>query len=234
MSGPRRVLVSGASRGLGLALAEHFLTLGDRVAGCARSAAGVSHERYLHFELDVTDEAAVVRMFQDLRARWAGLDVLVNNAGAASMNPVALTPLDSARRLLDANVLGTFLLTRQAIRLLRGSPCARIVNLTSVAVPLRLEGEAVYAAAKSAVETFTRITARELAPLGITCNAVGPSPVRTRLTERVPEDVMNRLLARQAIPRWAEPADVVNLVDFFLRPESGMVTGQVVYLGGVG
>ena len=107
------------------------------------------------------------------------------------------------------------------------------MNVSTVAVPLSLEGEAVYAASKSAVETFTRVTARELGQWGITCNAVSPSPVRTDLTRNVSEQTMSKLIARQAVPRWAEPADVVNVVDFFLRPDSGLVTGQVVYLGGV-
>jgi len=103
-----------------------------------------------------------------------------------------------------------------------------------VAVPLRLEGEAIYAASKSAVEMFTRIVAREAGALGITCNAVGPCPIKTRLTDNVPSEKIQRLIDRQAIRRWAEFEDVANLVDFFLRPESAMITGQVVYLGGAG
>jgi 3-oxoacyl-[acyl-carrier protein] reductase len=159
---------------------------------------------------------------------------LINNAGVASMNPVMLTPFESAREIMSTNFLGTFAFTRRALRLLRSSPAGRIVNLTTVAVPLRLDGEALYAASKSAVETFTRIVAREAAAFGVTCNAVGPCPIRTDLTRNVPAEKLEQLIARQAIHRWAEPSDVANVIDFFLRPESAMVTGQVVYLGGVG
>jgi 3-oxoacyl-[acyl-carrier protein] reductase len=119
------------------------------------------------------------------------------------------------------------------VRLLRQSAHPRIVNMTTVAVPLRLDGEAVYASAKSAIETFTRVAAKEVGPWGITCNAVGPSPVRTNLLRKVPEDKLAALIERQAVKRWATTDDVGNVVDFFLRPESGMVTGQVVYLGGI-
>jgi 3-oxoacyl-[acyl-carrier protein] reductase len=231
---PRRVLVTGASRGLGQALVGHFLERGDRVFGCARSEPDVAHASFTPIAADVTDESAVQRVVQAVRDQAGGVDVIVNNAGVAGMNPIALTTLEAARHVVETSLLGTFLFTRAAFRLMRGSPCGRIVNLTTVAVPLRLEGEAIYAAAKSAVETFTRITAKEVAPYGITCNAVGPSPVRTALTERVPEEKMEALLARQALPRWGKPADVVNVVDFFLRPESGMITGQILYLGGVG
>jgi 3-oxoacyl-[acyl-carrier protein] reductase len=234
MTSPRRVLITGANRGLGRALVEHCLAHGDLVMGCSRGATDLEHERYVHTRLDVTDEPAARALFVDLRGRFGGLDVLVNNAGVASMNPVALMPLDAARRIVDTNLVGTFLMTHAAVRLLSRSACARIVNLTTVAVPFRLDGEAVYAASKSAVETFTRVTAKEIAGLGITCNAVGPSPVKTALTERIPGEKLERLMARQAIQRWAEPADVINVVEFFLRPESSMITGQVVYLGGAG
>jgi 3-oxoacyl-[acyl-carrier protein] reductase len=182
--------------------------------------------------VDVAQEADVNGLFTCLRQRLHALDVLINNAGVASMNTIALTPTDTARRILETNCLGTFQFSRAALRLLRHSSAGRIVNLTSVAVPFRLTGEAMYAASKSAVETFTRIAAHEFAPFGITCNAVGPSPIKTRLTEAVPKAAMKGLLDRQAISEWATTDDVVNVIDFFLRRESQMVTGQVIYLGG--
>jgi 3-oxoacyl-[acyl-carrier protein] reductase len=113
------------------------------------------------------------------------------------------------------------------------SKSGRIVNFTSVAVPLDLEGESVYAASKSAVVTFTRILARELAPANITVNAVGPTPVMTDLIRSVPKDKLDRLLKRQAIHRYGAFKDISNVIDFFIRPESDFVTGQVIYLGGI-
>ena len=126
--------------------------------------------------IDVTDPAAVIGLFRDLKRQFKTLDVLINNAGIASMNAIALTPVEAARRVIDTNFIAAFHFTREALRMMRGSASARIVNISTVAVPLRLEGEAVYAASKSAVETFTRIAARELAPFGITCNADRPVP----------------------------------------------------------
>ena len=109
----------------------------------------------------------------------------------------------------------------------------RIVNFATVAAPLRLEGEAVYAASKAAVANLTEVLARELAPFGITVNAVGPTPIKTDLIKGVPEEKMTALINRQAIPRYGTLEDVVNIVDFFIRPESDFVTGQIVYMGGV-
>ena len=234
MSAARHILITGSSRGIGAHLAQHYLAQGDVVIGCARGPSSFTHERYTHAEADVTDEPQVRSLFRDIRRRFGSLDVLINNAGIASMNPVALTPFETARQILATNVLGTFLFTHLALRLLRSSAAGRIVNFTTVAVPLRLDGETIYAASKSAIETFTRIFASEVAPFGITCNAVGPSPIKTQLTSNVAPDKMEALIARQAVPRWAEPDDVANVIDFFLRPESRMVTGQVVYPGGVG
>jgi len=230
----RIVLITGASRGIGAHLVRHYLDREDIVVGCARGAAPLEHERYAHLQTDVADEQSVRSLFLELRARHGRLDVLINNAGVANMNPVLLTPVSTAREIITTNFVGAFAMTHEALRLLRSSSAGRIVNFTSVAVPFRLEGEAVYAASKSAIETFTRIVAREAAPFGVTCNAVGPGPVRTDLTRGIGEDKIARLLSRQAIQRYAEFADVANVVDFFLQPESAMVTGQVVYLGGAG
>lgn len=233
MSG-RRVLLSGASRGIGRALVEHFIKAGDSVVGCARGESDFRHDRYSHVQADISDAADVKSLFREVRSKLNGLDVLINNAGIARMSPMILTPDETAAEIFDVNFMGTFRLSSAAVRLLRRSDCGRIVNMTTVAVPLRLEGESVYAASKAAVESFTRISAKELGPMGITCNALGPSPIATALIKGVPDDTIRALVNQQAIKEWAQPADVVNAVEFFLSPASRMITGQVIYLGGIG
>ncbi len=109
----------------------------------------------------------------------------------------------------------------------------RIVNFTTVAVPLHLAGEAAYAATKAAVEELTRVLARELGEFGVTVNAIGPTPIDTDLIRNIPKDKIDRLLEQQAIHRMGTFADVTNVIDFFLRPESAFITGQTIYLGGV-
>jgi 3-oxoacyl-[acyl-carrier protein] reductase len=175
----------------------------------------------------------VVGMFADVRRRFGRLDGLINNAGVAAMNHALLTPLRTADQLVRTNFLGTFLCCREAGKLMGLRRSGRIVNLTSVASPLHLEGEAIYASTKAAVESLTRILARELADLHITVNAVGPPPLKTDLTRGVPQDRLDALIARQAIPRFAEVRDIRHVIDFFLAPESDFVTGQVLYLGGI-
>jgi 3-oxoacyl-[acyl-carrier protein] reductase len=230
----RHTLISGTTRGIGRALALHFIAQGDRVLGCGRAAATIEHENYAHVQCDLSTAEGVQGLFRQARGVLGHLDVLINNAGAARMLPLALTPDDTARRIVDLNFMATYRMIHAALRLMRKSECARIVNLTTVAVPLRLEGESLYAATKAAVEMLTRCVAKEVGASGVTCNAVGPTPIRTDLVRNVPSKQLDVLINQQAIRKWAEPADVANVIDFFLRPESRMITGQVVYLGGLG
>lgn len=226
-------LITGARKGIGRALAEHYLALGHVVVGCSRGGSDLEHPDYHHHQTDVADEPGVVEMFRRVRTDLGRLDHVLNNAGIASMNHALLTPLSTVQNVFETNVFGTFLLCREGARLMSKRKWGRIVNFATVATPLRLEGEAAYAASKAAVVSLTEVLAREYAPYGITVNAVGPTPVPTDLVKSVPQAKMDALVARQAIKRFGTVADVANVCDFFLRPESDFVTAQTIYLGGV-
>ena len=226
------MLITGTSRGIGRDLVRHFLAQGCQVAGCSRGAAPESAPAYTHFEVDVTDEAAVAAMMRAVARQHGRLDVLVNNAGIASMNLALTTPGKTAERLMATNFIGSFLVAKEGAKLMMRRRYGRIINLSTVAVPLRVEGESIYAASKSAVVTFTRILAKELAPFGITCNVVGPGPIRTDLIAGVPESKLQQLLDQLPAKQFCTFADVANAVDFFAKPESQAITGQILYLGG--
>jgi len=227
------VLITGTSKGIGQYLAGHYLGRGWQVCGCSRGNSTITHERYRHTSLDVGDEGSVTAMVRDCGREFGRIDALLNNAGIASMNAALLTPGRTLESVFRTNCFGAFYFARETAKLMLRQRSGRIVFFTTVARPLRLEGEIAYAASKAAVESVTQILSRELAPEGITVNAVGPTPVQTDLIRGVPEEAIQRLLDRQAIRRLGEYADVANVVDFFLRPESGFVTGQILYLGGV-
>jgi 3-oxoacyl-[acyl-carrier protein] reductase len=227
------ILITGTSKGIGEHLARHYLEKGWRVAGCSRGPATIEHDAYTHTSLDVGDEQAVTAMVRACGREFGRLDALLNNAGIASMNAALLTPGSTLEKVFRTNCFGAFYFAREAAKLMIRRKAGRIVFFTTVARPLRLEGEIAYASSKAAVESLAQILSRELAPSGVTVNAVGPTPIQTDLIRGVSDDAIQRLLERQAIPRLGEFADVANVVDFFLRPESNFVTGQVVYLGGV-
>ncbi len=229
----RVTLITGTRKGIGRHLAEHYLAQGHRVIGCSRQAGDLVHPHYRHFSVDVADESAVLELFASVRKDYGRLDHLINNAGIASMNHSLLTPVATVRRVMDTNLTGAFLFAREAAKIMQKARYGRIVNFSTVAVALNLEGEAAYVASKAAVEALSRVMARELAAYGITVNAVAPVPIATDLIRAVPKDKIDNLVARQAIRRLGTFDDVSNVVDFFLRRESEFVTGQVLYLGGV-
>ena len=233
MTDKRVMIITGARKGIGRHLAEHYVQHGYDVLGCSRSPSDLQLSGYEHYCLDVADESAVKRMFVDVSRKFGRVDVLINNAGIASMNHSLLTPLSTAQKLVNTNFLGTFLFCREAGKLMQRNRSGRIVNFTTVASALNLEGEAIYAATKAAVENLTRTLARELAQFNITVNAVGPTPVKTDLTRSVPEEKLDALLKRQAINRFGEFRDIRNVIDFFIQPESDFITAQIIFLGGV-
>lgn len=233
MANEQVALVTGARKGLGKYVAEQLVGQGYQVAGCSRWPADWASENYTHICADISDEKQVKYLMSEIHGRFDRLDVAINNAGVASMNHSLLVPARTIDHIMTTNFRGTFLVSRESAKLMRRHGFGRIVNLTTVAVPLLLEGESVYAASKSAVETLTRVMARELGQFGITVNAVGPSPTETDLIKNVPRHKIDDIVNALAIKRLGEPRDVFNVIDFLIRPESDYVTSQIIYLGGV-
>ncbi len=226
-------LITGARKGIGRFLCEHLAGQGYRVVGCSRGPLDNPANGFCYLQADVTDEAQVRAVFRHIQREYERLDVTINSAGIASMNHSLLVPSEAFRATMSTNVLGTWLVSREAVKLMRRRQWGRIVNFSTVAVPLRLAGEAVYIASKSAVESLSQVMARELADFGVTVNVIGPTPIPTDLLRNVPQEKIDRLVASLPIRRLGTLEDVANVVDFFLRPESSAITGQVIYLGGV-
>jgi 3-oxoacyl-[acyl-carrier protein] reductase len=224
-------LITGTSQGLGLALAERLLADGWIVHGFARGPQALTHERFTAHVVDITDEAAV-RVAVASIAEAGRIDLLINNAGAASMNALLLTPAAVAERLMRVNYLGTFHCLQAVGKVMLRQRAGRIINLTTVAVPLSLEGEAAYVASKAAVEALTKVAARELAPSGIIVSAVGFGPIDTQLTRAVPKAALAKI--NDAIGR-PQGTTMAQAVDFIMGRISApdLKSGSVDYFGDV-
>ena len=226
-------IITGTRKGLGKQLAEHYLNLGHNIAGCSRGNSTIKHANYLHFELDVADEKSVISMVRQVKKTFGQINVLLNNAGIAAMNHILTTPYSNAQAVFNTNFFGTFLFSREVAKVMMKQRIGSIINYTTVAVPLDLEGEAVYAASKAAIESFTRISAKELGIFGVRVNAIGPTPIKTDLIRNIPENKLQVLLDQQAIKRFGEFEDVLNVIEFYNAEKSNFITGQILYLGGV-
>ncbi len=225
-------LITGTSQGLGLALAERLLADGWTVHGFARGAQTLAHECFRAHSVDVTDENAV-RAAVATVADAGRIDLLVNNAGAASMNALLLTPGSVAEQLMRVNYLGTFHSLQAVGKVMVRQRAGRIINLTTVAVPLSLEGEAAYVASKAAVEALTKVAAKELATSGVVVTAVGFGPVETKLTRAVPKAALAKINAAISRPEGTTMAQAVEFILSRIR-DADLQSGGVEYLGAVG
>ena len=232
MSEDSIMIITGTRKGIGKYLAEYYLEHGMTVIGCSRSESDLEHERYSHYCLDVSDEKSIKKMVFTIYKKYKHIDYLINNAGVASMNHSFLTPLSTVENIFKTNVFGTFLFCREVGKIMMKRKFGRIVNFTTVAVPLKLAGETAYTASKAAVESLTETFSREYAEYGITINAVAPTLIKTDLIKNVPKAKLDNLLKRQAIHRFGKIEEICNVIDFFIKSESELVTGQIIYLGG--
>jgi len=224
------ILVTGASRGIGSALCTYFSGKGLPVLGLARS---LVHADFDTAVCDVTDPQALRVLAQRLLAEGRGVSVLINAAGIASMNLALTTPPATAEAIVKTNLLGTIYTCQQFVPHMIRAKAGRVINFSTIAVPLALEGESVYVASKAGVEAFTRTFAREVAAFGITVNCIAPGPVDTDLIKGVPDVKIQRIVDRQVIKRKFSPAEVCALADMLMSESASTLTGQVFHLGGV-
>jgi 3-oxoacyl-[acyl-carrier protein] reductase len=230
----RTVLVTGARRGVGALLVDHFLAEGARVVGLSRELdRRLDTPAYTAIACDVGDAVSVTAAFDQVRKQFGAVDTVINNAAVLTSQFSMIMPPAAALAMLQTNVLGSFLVSREAAKLMRRAKWGRIVNIGSMAVSLEPMGDSVYAASKAAVATLANVMAKEFAALNITCNTLGITAIATDMLAQLPRERVDEVVAGLPLPRYATPEDIFNVVDFFASERSGYVTAQTVYLGGV-
>jgi len=233
-------IVTGASRGIGRAVATTFAAQGAKLALCSRSGqldevvAEIrgSGGQAIGVRGDIADDGVARELVKQCRKEFGRADVLVNNAAIIAQALLGMTTGKAIQEMLAVNVASVINLTQYTIRIMDAKRAPSIVNLASIAGTRGLEGVTAYSASKGAVVAFTLSSAKELAPRGIRVNAIAPGFIDTDMTRSLPQDWYQKRLASIGMGRAGTPQDVANAVLFLASPLSRYVTGQVLGVDG--
>jgi NAD(P)-dependent dehydrogenase (short-subunit alcohol dehydrogenase family) len=239
----KTALITGASKGLGKAMALALAEAGARIALVARNlellnetAAAVRKlgAEAAVFQTDVADEAQVLRLEKAVAGEFGKVQILINNAGMNIRKPVTDFTLAEWRQVMDTNVNGVFLMCRSFVPQMRGQGFGRIINLTSIMSHVGLPGRTAYAASKAALLGFTRALALELAPEKITVNGLSPGPVATEMNTPLIQDpeLNQQFISRIPLGRWGKVEEVGQLALYLCSEEAGFITGTDVLIDG--
>ena len=225
----KAIVITGASRGIGHHLAVRLVESGYRVVGVARNfSADLGFET---LTCDVSNPDSVQAAFASFR-KQKDISGLINCAGVLHTRPVAAISPGELNEIVDTNLKGTIYCCKNIIRPLLAYGAGRIINFSSIAAHVALRGDSVYSASKSAVETFTRAFAKEMAERAVTVNCIAPGVIKTSMTQHLTDEQTANLISLQTIQRQATPEDVWHVVKFLLSDEAAMITGQSLSIGG--
>jgi len=236
-------LVTGASRGIGKAIALKLSSLGSKVAvnyrdreaeanSVVKAIASHGGEEAIAIRADVADAKAVKAMVQQVTERWGKIDILVNNAGINRDTLLLRMSEEDWDDVINTNLRGAYLCTRLALRSMLRQGWGRIINISSIAGVMGNPGQSNYAASKGGLISFTKSVAREMGSRRITVNAVAPGFIVTEMTDKLPPERKESILAMIPLQRFGEPEDVAELVAFLAGEKASYITGQVISIDG--
>ena len=232
-------LVTGASRGIGAAIADELAAQGATVIGTATSESGANAiSQRLAAKggagrvLDVNAPGAIEALVEAIGKESGGLSILVNNAGITRDNLLLRMKDEDWQAILDTNLTSVFRSCKAAMRGMMKARKGRIVNIASVIGVTGNAGQANYAAAKAGIIAFSKSLAKEIGSRGITVNVVAPGFIDTDMTRELPEDAKNAMLGQIALGRLGEPADIARAVAFLAGPNAAYITGETLHVNG--
>ena len=232
------VIVTGSARGIGCRIAERYAEQGARVVisdldqGEVDKVAARIGEQTIGIKVDVANSEAVTKLFDQTLGRFGRVDIVVNNAGITRDSLMIRMAEKDWDMVLDINLKGAFLVTKTAGKIMMKQRSGRIVNISSIVGLSGNAGQSNYAASKAGLIGLTKSAAKELAPRGITVNAVAPGYILTEMTEKLPEAAQQEFLSKALVRRAGEPDDIASAVLFLSSEEASYITGQVLAVDG--
>jgi len=231
----KKILITGASRGIGRDIALNSKEKGYKVLGTSTTNEGVSSlkENGIHgLQLDLNDKKSVESFNGLLTQEHPDIAVLVNNAGITRDNIVLRMSEEEWTDVLNVNLHGAFKVTKTVLKFMLKKRWGRILNITSTSASTGNRGQANYAAAKAGIEAFSKSLAKEVGSRGITVNAIAPGYIQTDMTEVISENVKEEILSQIPLSRFGKPEEISQLVDFLISDEASYITGQTIHING--
>lgn len=225
-------IVTGGSRGLGLALAQNLLTQHYKVIVLSRTAPPPDFSGK-HIATDITDVSSVMGAFNQIRQIAGRVEVLINNAAKLHSQYLMILPAESIATMVTTNLMGSILVARETTKLMRKHRFGRLVHISSMAAVLKPVGDSAYAATKAGLEVFSSALAKEVFPLGITSNVLSISAYDSEMYRSLNLERVGEVVRALPVPGLASIDDIMNALKFFLLDSSGGITGQSLRLGGV-
>ncbi len=224
------IIVTGASRGLGRAISQRLIEIGQEVWGLSRSADGQDIET---IQCDVSDYASVKNAARIVKRSKKPVTAVINAAGVASMNLAVTTDESTVQKLIQTNLVGTIYCCQLFAPIMLRQKYGGFINFSTIAVSLALKGESVYVASKAGVEGFSRTFAREMADFNIRVNCIAPGPINTDLLNGITEKQIEKITSQQIFNKQFQKSDICDLVELLIDEKAASLSGQVLNVGGV-
>ncbi len=222
-------IITGASKGIGYFLSEQLVSKGYKVLNISRTKSNL--KEVINYEFDLSNFDKIPSLVKEIVKDHGSPYLLINNAGIASMNHTLLMKNSKVVDIINLNLVSPIILTKEIAKfMIKGE--GKILNISSVAVPLLLEGEAVYAASKSGLEIFSKIFAKELSNVSVEVTSLGLTPIATDLIKNVPQDKIKKIIEMQPIRKEYTKIDVLKFLEKFLNDKKQLLNGTTNYLGG--